>query len=882
MAPDPYAGTLPATKFVVPPELVGMVPRSRLLDALDAAVARPLTLLAAPPGAGKTALLGSWVAAGRAPGPVAWLSLDPADSERRRFWRAVLEALTRAGAGEPIDALVAHPQERVELLVAAVAGALADRTEPLVLVLDDFHEVADSVHGGLDQLLRHPPACLRIVLATRADPPLHLGRLRLQDQLAEIRGPELTLTLSETTEMLTALGISMGTEHVRRLWSHTEGWVGALRLAAMSLRGHAEPEQFVDAFAGDDRAVSDYLLSEVMSSLSPDDRCFLLRTSIARVLNGDLANALTGRSDGHRRLAELARGGALLAPLDRRGEWYRYHALFGELLRAELRSEWPDQVPELHRRAAAWLAGQGDDARALLHAVDGEAWDLAARLAGERWVDLLIRGEIGALRPLIERVPPEWAAGDPELALAVAATLMDRGDERAAEVQLRRAEAAAARVPPERRVRFDASLAAVRLYVARLRGDLETALAAGRTLDAQGGLDHDAIETDLRALTLANLGIAELWAGRPEAAGRHLERSRGAAADSGSEWIVLIALGHLAVQGVVEHDYPRAGRHAREAIVLAERRGWECSWPAGAALVALGAAEFLWDRLDDAGRTLERAQEALGSTRERPLRAMLALVRAAVLNSAGDPETALAVLCAGTEQLRGWPVMPQLAEQFVVLEALLRSQLGNGDQASRLLEGASPSPAVSVALAQLRLARGEPEAARTELESWTGELEHDRSPTSIQGCLVDALALDALAQHDAAAAALELALDHAEPGGLRRLPIGFGRSVQPLLRRQLRRGTEHRALVGELLDALDDASGRHHSPSPFVTEPLSPRERAVLRYLPTMMSNQEIASELFVSVNTIKTHLKAIYRKLDVPDRREAVRRARRLELLAP
>ena len=345
---------------------------------------------------------------------------------------------------------------------------------------------------------------------------------------------------------------------------------------------------------------------------------------------------------------------------------------------------------------------------------------------------------------------------------------------------------------------------------------------------------------------------------------------------------MLIALGHLAVQAVVEHDYPRAGRHAREAIVLAEHHGWERTWPAGAAFVALGAAEFLWDRLEDAARTLERGQEALASTRERPLRAMLGLVRAAVLRSAGDSETALAVLAAGAEQLRGWPVMPGLTEQFVVLEAMLRAELGNPEQAQRLLEGASPSAAISIALAQLHLTDGEPDAARAELALWSGELEHDRSPTSIQGCLVDALALDALAEHEDAAVALELALDHTEPGGLRRLPIGFGRSVQPLLRRQLRRGTEHRALVGELLDALENSNGHHHPPSPFVIEPLSPRERAVLRYLPTMLSNQEIASELFVSVNTVKTHLKAIYRKLDVPDRREAVRRARTLELLAP
>jgi LuxR family transcriptional regulator, maltose regulon positive regulatory protein len=479
-------------------------------------------------------------------------------------------------------------------------------------------------------------------------------------------------------------------------------------------------------------------------------------------------------------------------------------------------------------------------------------------------------------------MPHEWVLADPELALAVAGALLDRGDEGAAEIQLRRAEAAADTVPAERRARFDASLAAIHLYVARLRGDLEAALAAGRALVRQGGLEPDAVDTDLRALALANLGIAELWSGQAEDAGRHLERSSGAAAEAGREWIVLIAVGHLALQAVLQNDYPRAARHAREAIALAERHGWERSWPAGAAFVALGAAEYLWDRLDDAARTLERAQEALASTRERPLRAMLALIRAAVLSSRGEPESALAVLGAGAEQLGQWPVLPALLEQYVVLEAMLRAELGDRDQAQRLLESAPDSPAVATARAQLRLADGEPDAAHDVLAPWIEALEQERSATGVHGWLVEALALDALADHEGAADALERALEQAEPGGLKRGPMSFGRSIQPLLRRQLRHGTEHRALVGELLDALDDSNGNHHTPSTLVIEPLSPRERAVLRYLPTMMSNQEIASELFVSVNTVKTHLKAIYRKLDVPDRREAVRRARALELLAP
>jgi LuxR family maltose regulon positive regulatory protein len=866
---------------------VAFVVRRRLLDRLDRGVERPLTLIAAPPGAGKTALVASWIASGRPPGPVAWLSLDAADGDRRRFWAAVLDALTRAGVDLALTMLPAHPQERVELFVSVLAGAVADGREPVVLVLDDFHEVADTIHADLDLLLRHPAPALRLIVATRADPPMHLGRLRLQDQLAEIRAPHLALTLGETSDMLTALDVRLGAEHVRRLWEHTEGWVGALRLAALSMREHPEPARFVDDFAGDDRAISDYLLTEVLASLSAEDRRFLLRTSIADMLNGDLANTLTGDTDGHRRLADLARGGALLAPLDRRGEWYRYHALFAELLRAELRSESPDRLADLHRRAAAWLAERDDTARALLHAVEAQAWDLASHLAGERWVDLLIRGEIGALRPLIEHMPPEWAGADPELILAIASAMLDRGDEVAAELQLRRAEKRAARVPAERRPRFDVSLAAVRLYVARLRGDLDGALDAGRELARRGRFETRAVESDLRALALTNLGIAELWAGEAGDAGQHLERARGAADEAGRDWLVLIAIAHLSLLAATLHDYTRSARHARDAIAIAEKCGWQRTWPAGAAYLALGTVEFLTDRLDEAARALDDAHEALSATRERPVRAWLALLRSGILAARGDHETAVAVLAAGAEELGDWPLLPSLRDQFPAREAMLRAELGERALAVQLLtggDGAGPgSLPAAVVLAQLQLGDAEPAIARETLSPWRGKLERERSPESVQGWLVDALALDALADHDGAAASLEQALELAEPGGLRLPLLGFGRSLQPLLRRQLRRGTAHRALLGELVEVLDRTDGHHTAlRAQLAIEPLSPRERAVLRYLPTMMSNQEIAAELFVSVNTVKTHLKAIYRKLDVPDRRAAVRRARTLKLLAP
>jgi LuxR family maltose regulon positive regulatory protein len=879
VAREAPSSAVPATKFALPPEQPGIIVRDRLLAALDAGIRRPLTLISAPPGAGKTALLGSWIASGRAPGSVAWLSLDAADADRRRFWRAVLEALRRAGA----DELATHPRARPGAVVSALTAALAERAETVVLVLDDFHEVAETVHADIDQLLHHPPPALRLVIATRADPPLRLARLRVQDQLTELREPDLAMTLGETSQMLLAAGVSIGQDHVRRLWEHTEGWAGALRLAALPLRDDPDPAAFVERFAGDDRAISDYLISEVMSRMSPGDRDFLLRTSIVTVLSGELADALTDRSDGHRHLAELGRAGVLIAPLDRRGEWYRCHALFRELLQAELRSDNAALVPELHRRAASWLADKGDDAAGLMHAVEAEAWEMAARLARESWVDLLLRGEVGALRPLIERLPPALAQRDPEVALALASALLDRGDHAAAAKLLATADAAADRVPGERRRRFDVSFSALELHVARLRGDLESALETAREPARRGDLEPGVVDSDLRALALVNLGIAELWTGALDGAAQHLERARAAAAEAGQDWVLLIAIAHLAVLTGTGHDYPRSARHAREAIALAERHGWQRTWPAGAAYLSLGTAQFLWDRFDEAAETIELAREALAGTQERPLRAGLALLRSGILGDRGETEAALAVIEAGVEELGDYPLMPAMRDWFAIREAMLRAQLGDREQAARLMGRGSPNgpPTLrnAVVVAQFQLADGDADQAYETLEPWWDELTE--SPEGVQARVVEALAREGASDHDGAAEALEQALDLAEPAGLRWALVRFGRPLQPLLARQLRRGTAHRALVGELLEALN-GGGRSRASAPLLVEPLSPRERAVLRYLPTMMSNQEIASELFVSVNTVKTHLKAIYRKLDVADRREAVRRARRLELLAP
>jgi LuxR family transcriptional regulator, maltose regulon positive regulatory protein len=882
-----------ATKLSVPRGPKAAVVRHRLLDQLDLGVQGPVTLVAASAGAGKSALLSSWIAEDRPPGPVAWLSLDTDDADRRRFWRGVLAALAKATGDDAVAALAVSPREpmRMGQVAPALADALEGAKQPVVLVLDDFHEVINAVHEDVERLVRFPPPALRLVIVTRADPAIGLGRLRLDGRLTEIRAADLNFSLDEAGALFAAVGIVLGPEDLATLWRRTEGWAAALRLAAVSLAHHPDPRAFIEHFAGTDATISDYLVSEVLARQPPELRDFLLRTSTVETLSAELADALTGAADGHAMLARLEHGGVLTTPLDERGTWHRYHPLFAELLRAELRAQLPDEVAPLQRRAATWLAAHGDNAAALRHAAAGGAWDLAADLTTTRWFHMMINGEMGTLRPILETMPRESVEASPELALAFGGALLARGDHEGAQPYLRRAEEGEALVAPERQASFAASRAAMALYEGRLRGDPKAALQASRELlERDLVLESGDLSSGVRSFVLGQLGIVELWTGDLEAATAHLERAHANALDAGNDWTALAAAAHLAVARAFRGELPRALRHADEAVKLAARRGWRRSELAGAAYCVQAAVAIQRGRREEAEGLVAQASEALHETRERPLRAVHALNRALLLSDAGDAEAALSVLQVARDEVGEWPLLAPLEDELLAREALLRAAVGERELGRALLERAERDAATSIpvanALARLSLLEGDPGAARDLLAAHLGNghgAGADGAPVSVraEAWLLDALALDALAEHDDAAISLERSLDIAEPAGLRRLIIEHGNRVRPLLHRHVRRGTAHPAIVGEALDAIEHRGGEGSRPvAVLLAEPLSERERAILRYLPTMMSNHEIANELFVSVNTVKTHLKAIYRKLDASGRREAVQRGRELGLM--
>ena len=688
----------------------------------------------------------------------------------------------------------------------ALVARIETLEQPVVLVLDDFHEITDpGVMRDLDTLLEHAPRRLRLVIGTRSDPPLRLQRLRIAGRLGEIRNADLAFTVAETAELLSALDLRLGHADVRVLRDRTDGWVAGLRLAALSLRDHPDASGFVRSFAGNDRAVGDYLMAEVVSQQSPDALDFLLRTSIVDRVSGPLADALTQSEGGRRRLEELLQNGALVAPLDDHGHWFGYHPLFRELMRLELARRMPGELAGLHTRAGRWYDGREETLLALRHAVRGEDWDLAADVLGRRWLGLVARGEGTALLEVVDQIPPAVVARDAELALALAGILLDAGEDARADAFLTLARGLAKGLPPDRAHRFAVSATATDLYRARSRGHLRNALTGAR--DVLDDPWDRAVSADVRAFTLAQLGIAEFWAGSADAAADHLAAAAGQAAACGNDHVLLVAHAYGAAADVRSGHLSSGFKRGRQALELAERRGWAGTPQTAMAHMALSVVHLWWHELDSAEEQVQRAEQALEGTGERLLPAAVALMRARLALMRGDPLQAL-------EGLRGaFARAPQPLPDFLtvsgaLVEAELRLALGEPERAWSVIAELEPegdAPDLAVGIAALELASGHPEAA---VESVTAFLEGARPSvlpfTTIEARVVEAVARDCLNDQDGALAALERALDLAEPRGYADAIIHFGAPLKSLLRRRIEQGTSHRAFAGQLLAALDE------------------------------------------------------------------------------
>jgi LuxR family maltose regulon positive regulatory protein len=861
----------------VPRPAKGTVVRPRLWARLDRGMERPFTLVSAPAGSGKTELLAQWIATGGPPGPVAWVPLGRDDADPHRFWADVMASLGGAHVG--LATLAPPPRGELRPFLTSVINTMAAVDEPLVLVLDDLHLAGSpAVIRDLEWVLENAPANFRLVAATRSDPLFRLQRLRVAERMSEVRAADLAFTREEAALLLRALDLPR--DDLELLWRRTEGWVAGLKLAQLSLEGHEDPHGFVAGFAGGDSAVSDYLISEVVARQPADTLHFLLRTSITERLSGDLAEALTGKASGSHNLRELERRDVFVSRVGEADGWYRYHRLFADVLRAELRRRLPGEAPRLHRIAAAWHARHGTPLEALRHAVEAGDWTLAAEVLGGHWLVFVLRGGGAGLHEVVERIPDEVVCSDAELALAMAGLLLEQGDHGAADELLLRAHELAMELPEARRRRFAVTSTATTLYRARLRGDLQEAVSAARVvLEEHWGRE---VAVEVRALTLANLGIAEFWDGGLGAAGEHLQQAAGLALECGNDFVLFLAESYAAAADAREGRLREARTRAHTAIQLAERRGWTRLAHAAIAYSTLATVHLWRGEVDAAERFAERATGTLEHSAEPLLRPAVAQLRARLAILKSEPLTALDLLAgAGAHE----QLPPFLRVSNGLLEAELWLGLGEPARARRRIAEVDAEDAsdAAIGLARLELACGDPGAAIRAVATFLADEREPVLPFArTEAWTIDAIARDAVHDEEGAIRALERALDLAEPRGYSGILARYGAPLRSLLRRRVERGTGHRALAAQLLSTLNESSAADRAVQTALLEPLSERELAVLRFLPTMMSNAEIASEMFVSVNTVKTHLKHVYRKLDVADRRDCVKRARELRLLSP
>jgi LuxR family maltose regulon positive regulatory protein len=877
-----------ATKLLVPPTPRHLVQRKRLLDILDEGVRDGLVLLSAPAGAGKTVLLSAWATARGLPGPVCWLSLDGEHNDTGRLLEDLQSALRASGLIEPggaLDRLKPPVGTRTERFLALLVNGLAELDSPLVLVLDEIHELASpQATAALDFLVRHAPGQLRIVLAGRADPPLPIERLRVSGALTELRIADLAFDRDETAELCRRLDLDLSSGEIDLLWARTEGWAAALRLAAFSLHGHPEPGRFLAEFAGTDRAVADYLVSEVLAGLPEDRREFMLRTCLVDTLSPELADALTGREGATLTLAAIEHLGAPVQAVDSEGgHCYRYHPLFGELLRAHLRHTLPEEVPHLHRRAARWYSEQGQVMPAIRHALAGEDWEQAGGLIAENWLELFLCGRSAAMRGPMAQLPADIVAADPRLAAAFAGSRLQDGDLQEAERHLAIARHARGEVSTELREPLDLILATVALYDARLRVNVKDAERLARKLAgiARGSSRH--CWASLRGFALSNLGAACLWAGDPEGAATHLQEALALATEERHEQLAADCLAQLAIVRLLSGELTVAEQLSSQALELAERRGW-CEGPAAAcANLACAAGAYQRGEFERTEGLLDCAAVA-ADTAEAPVQLAVGLLKALALAAAGPRSAARGALKLRAIRAElsdgGSPASDFLRVALEEIEPRVLMAAGDRERARATLasarERAPQSPELLVRQASIELHDGELERAGRSLEQAAAQASSAHAATLVEVWLLWALVHQAAAERGAASQALDRALALAEREPFRDAFLLNGLAVRELLELQAQDGTAHPALLEVLLDGV----GQRSASGATLAEPLTEREQRILRYLPTMLSNAEIGAEVFVSLNTVKTHLRSIYRKLDANGRADAVDRARRLGLL--
>jgi LuxR family maltose regulon positive regulatory protein len=835
----------------------------------------------------------SW-AVGYEHGPVAWVTLDEFDNDPGVFWGYVVAALRRAGVAVPRAVSVRGRGEAAgRAFLLRIASALSDHHPPVTLVLDELHCVTDpALLSGLAYVLGSARPGLRLVGASRIDPPLPLHRYRLTGDLTEIRADDLAFTVPEAAQLMTRHGVSLSTESLAHLIESSEGWAAGLRMAAMSMADHPDPEQFVKNLITEDRAITGYLVKEVLDTRSADVRELLLRTSILDRVNADIAAALTDQEPAV--LDTMARGNAFVQPVGQ--GWYRYHALFRAVLHLELQREMPQIVADLHRRAAGWFRRQGLLADAICHATKAADRQLAAGIVAD-WLAIgeLIEVGDGELPTDGFKVVPEGEAS-PQFFLAAAAVALSESRDQAAEESLVAADRILGELPADREFAARFAVATIRFSMACRRGDLPAADAAAATageLLERSPEPALARHREMVVQAMCGRGVIELWSGHLDEAAVLFARAAGLLVDletwpapgqpvpSASYHQLASCRGYRALADALRSRPRAAARFADDGNSVLSGESSGHADPAAALALAL----VYLDRGDlSASRgQLELAETALHAHPHRLLSAIGCLVAARGSLAEGRACAALEIIeCAR----HGWSPPSWFDRMLALAESRAHAACGDGMAALDAARRAGPESALDarVMLSRAWLAAGDvSEARRTLAPALEASADQAGGPVLLEAWLIDALLSSRNGDQDRGRRSMERALMLGEATSLRLPFITERRSVQSVLARHRDLAGAHRQFLGPELVAWEAVPARPRPPdldAQIVVDPLSNRERDVLHHVSEMLDTVDIAAEMHISVNTVKTHLKSIFQKLGTPDRRAAVRRARQLNLL--
>jgi LuxR family maltose regulon positive regulatory protein len=903
------AGPLIATKLYVPKLRRGLVARPRLLERLHRGADLRLTLVSAPAGFGKSTVLAEWLHVDATVGRcVAWLSLDAADNESSSFWTYVVTAIQGAlpEVGTTALELLASSQVPIEVALTTVLNELAATPGQVWLVLDDYHLIdSREIGDAMAFLLEHLPGQVHVVISTRADPDLPLARWRARGDLVEVRAADLRFTSDEARAYLnTVTGLDLSAEDVAVLEERTEGWIAALQLAVLSLQGRQDVSGFITRFAGDDRYIVDYLIEEVLRHQPDAVRAFLLQSAVLDRLTGPLCNAVTGRDDGSEMLVALERANLFIVALDDRRVWFRYHHLFAEVLRVRMLSEQPNQVALLHQRASQWYEGHDLPEDAVKHALAARDFDRAGHLIEVAMPAIRRHRQEAMMYGWLKAFPDDTIRRSPVLSVFCGDMLMHSGDLDAVGPRLDDAERALAAMPDgdtlpwpdtEELRTLPATIAIYRASLAQARGDgAGTAKHARAALDLAGPSDHLA-----RGGAAGFLGLAEWAEGNVSSALETFAQAVASLHAAGNLIDELSSTVPLADMWVAAGRPSEARRLYARALLLAEAQGEafarsSADLQVGLSEIDVEAGDLRGGRghLQAAASSGERA--GMNEGRYRWFVAMGLLTRAD-----GEPDEALRFLDRAAELYRpGFfpnvrPIAAVKARTWIAQGNLTAADGWARDQDVAVTDDASYlSEFDHLTLVRLLLARHRANSDTGALEQVADLLNrlHEAAETSkrsgslLEIRLLQALTQDAQGDRPRALECLTQAIARApEPEGYVRLFLDEGGPMLSLLRDAGVQG-----LAGShpprLLRLAQASEPEAHVPEKRLpksrTESLSERELQVLRLLDSELTGPQIARQLFVSQNTVRTHTKHIFTKLDVTSRRAAVLRARESGLL--